>query len=551
MVLIDHPQQDDVPQDDSRHPSRARGTPPRRMTPAPGGGTDAAVADPGRRRRARRPRRPATRTAPADHRRGGRRRAGPPDGPLLRRHDLLPVLRRPHGSIVLASAPAQIGDQAPIAPTVITGLAANGIPNVALNAYRVAAARMANSSPDCGIDWSLLAGIGRVETNHGRFRGATLNSDGTSSPRIMGPPLNGVQFAFIRDTDGGGVRRRQLLRPRRRADAVHPGHLARVRRRRRRHRHGRPVQHQRRGSRCGQLPLPRRRQPAHRRRAAPGRHGLQPLRQLRERGPGLARAYASGIPVADIPLVGNTTGSIPAPGAFGYSRYVGGPAAPGPAIGAGDMTPAYGPTTGASPDGGRRRHRGRSGGGRRRWHPAAEQHERRRLRGGALSTGVRPGARSRTPGPAPAGPAPAAPAAPAPAPVKLPRSRPRTRRPSRLRRPRRRRSHESPAGAGSWSHVHPARTPRPEAQPACPPASSRPEQAAAPPITIGGAAVCGARSVGRGQRGPPLRWMPVNTKFSVLDAPSKASPDALLGSAAVSLRWSVAPAAIAALKVSG
>ena len=31
---------------------------------------------------------------------------------------------------------------------------------------------------------------------------------------------------------------------------------------------------------------------------------------------GLARAYASGIPVADIPLVGNTTGSIPAPGPF-------------------------------------------------------------------------------------------------------------------------------------------------------------------------------------------------------------------------------------------
>ena len=109
----------------------------------------------------------------------------------------------PSGSIVLASAPAQVGDSAPIAPTVISGLAANGIPNVALNAYRVAAARMGSAQPSCGIDWSLLAGIGRVETNHGRFRGAVLNSDGTSSPRIMGPPLNGVQFAFIRDTDGG------------------------------------------------------------------------------------------------------------------------------------------------------------------------------------------------------------------------------------------------------------------------------------------------------------------------------------------------------------
>ena len=44
-------------------------------------------------------------------------------------------------------------------------------------------------SPACGIDWSLLAGIGRVESNHGRFGGAILNADGTSTPRIIGPPL--------------------------------------------------------------------------------------------------------------------------------------------------------------------------------------------------------------------------------------------------------------------------------------------------------------------------------------------------------------------------
>src|SRR3954469_4940757 len=109
----------------------------------------------------------------------------------------------PTGSIVLASAPTQVGDQAPLAPTVISGLAANGIPNVALNAYRVAATRMTNSSPDCGIDWSLLAGIGRIESNHGRFGGATLNSDGTSTPEIRGPALNGVNFAFIGDSDNG------------------------------------------------------------------------------------------------------------------------------------------------------------------------------------------------------------------------------------------------------------------------------------------------------------------------------------------------------------
>src|SRR4051794_33766111 len=267
----------------------------------------------------------------------------------------------PTGAVRLASAPVQVGDQQPIAPTVITGLAANGIPNVALNAYRVAAARMANSSPGCGIDWSLLAGIGRVESNHGRFRGATLNSDGTSTPRIMGPALNGVSFAFIRDTDGGSfdgdssydraVGPMQFIPATWKAygiDADGTGsadpfnindaslgaanYLCRS---------------------GGNL-----RTDAGQRRAVMAyNHSDSYVNEVL----GLARAYAAGIPVADIPLVGNTTGSIPAPGPFtssggggggGGVRYYGGPAAPGPALGASDMTPASGPTTGQSASGG-------------------------------------------------------------------------------------------------------------------------------------------------------------------------------------------------------
>ena len=81
--------------------------------------------------------------------------------------------------------------QAPATKRIISGLAANGIPNVALNAYRVAAARMASVEPSCGIQWWLLAGIGREESDHGQFAGATLNPDGTSTPKIIGPALNG------------------------------------------------------------------------------------------------------------------------------------------------------------------------------------------------------------------------------------------------------------------------------------------------------------------------------------------------------------------------
>jgi membrane-bound lytic murein transglycosylase B len=81
---------------------------------------------------------------------------------------------------------------APATSAAISALAANGIPKVALNAYRVAAARLGHVQPGCGIDWALLAGIGRVESNHGRFGGAQLLADGTTSKKIIGPALDGV-----------------------------------------------------------------------------------------------------------------------------------------------------------------------------------------------------------------------------------------------------------------------------------------------------------------------------------------------------------------------
>ncbi|MDT4932012.1 MAG: hypothetical protein QOF92_4879 [Pseudonocardiales bacterium] len=97
----------------------------------------------------------------------------------------------------LKRQPTHVKVQAPVNHGVISGLAANGIPKVALNAYRVAAARMGNVQPSCGIDWALLAGIGREESDHGRFGGAQLHADGTSTPRIIGPALDGVHWDFI------------------------------------------------------------------------------------------------------------------------------------------------------------------------------------------------------------------------------------------------------------------------------------------------------------------------------------------------------------------
>lgn len=77
-----------------------------------------------------------------------------------------------------------------------------GIPGSLLGAYRQAADRLAQQRPGCGIDWALLASIGRSESNHAR--GGFVDRDGTTRERILGPVLNGGPgVAQIRDTDGG------------------------------------------------------------------------------------------------------------------------------------------------------------------------------------------------------------------------------------------------------------------------------------------------------------------------------------------------------------
>ncbi|RCK70105.1 hypothetical protein DT076_07705 [Desertihabitans brevis] len=78
------------------------------------------------------------------------------------------------------------------------------LPAAALRAYRGAADALARTDPSCRLDWALLAGIGRVESDHGRHGGSVVGVDGSTSPRIIGVPLDGSGgVAAIRDTDGG------------------------------------------------------------------------------------------------------------------------------------------------------------------------------------------------------------------------------------------------------------------------------------------------------------------------------------------------------------
>ncbi|WP_350280726.1 lytic murein transglycosylase [Kribbella sp. HUAS MG21] len=87
---------------------------------------------------------------------------------------------------------------------VVSGLSRNGIPNAALKAYSRAQQVLAQADPGCHLPWTLVAAIGRVESNHGRFGGNVLNSLGVATPGIYGPRLDGSSgTARISDSDAG------------------------------------------------------------------------------------------------------------------------------------------------------------------------------------------------------------------------------------------------------------------------------------------------------------------------------------------------------------
>ncbi|HET6289357.1 MAG TPA: lytic murein transglycosylase [Amycolatopsis sp.] len=79
-----------------------------------------------------------------------------------------------------------------------------GIPARALLAYGNAELAMRRMQPQCKISWATLAGIGRIESNHGQYGGAVLGQDGRPSKPIIGVPLDGSPgVKAIGDTDRG------------------------------------------------------------------------------------------------------------------------------------------------------------------------------------------------------------------------------------------------------------------------------------------------------------------------------------------------------------
>jgi hypothetical protein len=121
----------------------------------------------------------------------------------------------PHGGTVPTEAledpanftiPGQLGLGVPRgkAGDVINAASTNGIPSAALAAYQRAETVINAADKACNIEWQLIAAIGRVESDHGRYGGNVLSTDGISRPGIYGIPLDGTnKTQAISDTDAG------------------------------------------------------------------------------------------------------------------------------------------------------------------------------------------------------------------------------------------------------------------------------------------------------------------------------------------------------------
>ncbi|MFJ2834704.1 MULTISPECIES: lytic transglycosylase domain-containing protein [Nocardia] len=77
-----------------------------------------------------------------------------------------------------------------------------GIPGIAVAAYQSAEQQLAVENPTCGMSWSLLAGIGRVESTHAYGK---ADADGNPIKAVYGPVLDGSLYGnnVIHDSDGG------------------------------------------------------------------------------------------------------------------------------------------------------------------------------------------------------------------------------------------------------------------------------------------------------------------------------------------------------------
>lgn len=116
----------------------------------------------------------------------------------IRSFDVGHVLPAPH----LPAASVTVVPE--MVPSLDAEEGVRGIPDRVLYAYRSTAQRLGGERPSCGVSWSLLAAIGRVESGHGSFGGSVVNASGAVTPPIYGTPGGGSpDNPVTKDSDGG------------------------------------------------------------------------------------------------------------------------------------------------------------------------------------------------------------------------------------------------------------------------------------------------------------------------------------------------------------
>lgn len=84
------------------------------------------------------------------------------------------------------------------------------VPAVALSAYSRAASVLTTVDTSCSLSAELLAAIGRVETDHGRYAAWKLGPRARMFPVLVGAPVADPDAVALPDTDGGTVDRDPL-----------------------------------------------------------------------------------------------------------------------------------------------------------------------------------------------------------------------------------------------------------------------------------------------------------------------------------------------------
>ncbi|MFZ0120239.1 MAG: lytic transglycosylase [Pseudonocardiaceae bacterium] len=115
-----------------------------------------------------------------------------------------PVAAGPPGTPVPRAVSADSVGAGPLRVAVRQNLPEGplGIPGVMLDAYQRAARTLAATQPGCHLSWSVLAGIGRIESGHASD--GRIDAAGNTLGPILGPRLDGsAGMAAIPDTDHG------------------------------------------------------------------------------------------------------------------------------------------------------------------------------------------------------------------------------------------------------------------------------------------------------------------------------------------------------------